>query len=84
MFFDICNAEIAQWCQKIGRHFSNNWILELKLAKNVLQKCGPKLILFNKKKFRKIQTFKNHKILTFECQNLMIFERLNLSKLFFY
>ena len=34
---------------KIGRHFSSNNILELKLSKNVFykKKCGPKLIFFN-------------------------------------
>lgn len=38
---------------KIGHHFSNK---ELILSKNVNnKKCGPKLVIFNEKKLRKIR-----------------------------
>ena len=41
---------------KIGRHFSNNMVLNLKLAKNSFYKKGaPKLIFFNEIFFRKIR-----------------------------
>jgi hypothetical protein len=46
----------ADSSSKIGRHFSNKAVLKLKLANNAFYKKGaPKLIFFNKKKFRKIR-----------------------------
>ena len=56
MFFDICNAEIAQCRQRLDIILVISYF-KIEIIKRIFhKKCGPKLIFFNEKN-GKIQTF---------------------------